>query len=168
MKLKALKNFQDVKENVKRMAGDIFEVSTERGEELLAHPAVIVERILDVEVLPETETTEDLNPPFKNPEEFHNPIDSQSTPIDPLSTPEAQTVTEEAQQEGNIPVDTDTNVATKVEDMNPTPGTPETIDETPVEKSKSQQKREEIMKSAKQSKPKRQRTINRRRGKRSK
>lgn len=55
MKVRALIRFEDYKENVMRNAGDVFEVTEERHEEILTKGGLWVEPIEEQGTEPETE-----------------------------------------------------------------------------------------------------------------
>lgn len=64
MKVKALKNYKDMKLNRLVEAGEVIEVSDERGTELVKHSMHIVEQVLE-------KPRYDLTPPLKTPETTH-------------------------------------------------------------------------------------------------
>lgn len=165
MKLKAKKNFQDMQANVRRVVGDIFEVTDERGNELLANPNDIVEKLQDVIV--EESATHDLTPPLKTPEQLEKESqeaqafnrkenetkeENQNNDVPQDANP-AETPTSEPQQEEQKPVGNDTDVTTSPAENYPSVPTekvvetnPEVRPEASIVKSKSQIRREAIMK----------------------
>lgn len=170
MKLKAEKNFQDMEAKVRRVVGDIFEVSDERGKELLAHPQEIVSRVFDAEVI-EDQSTSDLTPPLQTPESIKEAQEFNRNPIEP--TPNSDEKTSETQEESqnvdlpkaeqtqpqasteNPPVGSEIELApTEKVVVNSPENRPDASIVTPPVKSKSQLRREAIQKKVAENKAK--------------